>query len=147
MSHINVRFRDMGSAGSSVYDLGRFDGGVAFCERSGELSEGQSPYMRNLVYDRNMLRTRFGKESVRLSGVPAGELHSYCENLFFGGLVFHIGSALYTFDGKDGHMIYSGMPDCESVVFEMNSTLYFFCREARIFTVDKNFTVCYNIDV
>ncbi len=136
MAHINVSIPSTGTSEIKVVRLGDFSGGVSFCDFSGELLSSQSPYMKNLMYSRNLLRTRFGQ--VQASEVAvSGTLHSKCENIFFGYYVFHIGTSLCSFDGTAVNILSDALPDCDSFIFEMNSQLYIFCRVGHIFILDK----------
>lgn len=136
MAHINVSIPSQGTSERKVVRLDDFSGGVSFCDFSAELFASQSPYMKNLMYSRNLLRTRFGQAQVGEAAI-GGELHSKCETLFFGYYVFHIGTSLCSFDGTAVNVISETMPDCDSFIFEMNSQLYIFCREGYIFILDK----------
>ncbi len=145
MSHKDIGMPESFKSKSLFLDCGRFDKGVVFCEYDRELSEGQSPLIQNMIYDKNMLRTRFGQESVSTAASPKGELHSASSEFFFGNYVFHIGTGLYTFDGENLRAIYDEVPDCKSFMFVMNSMLYVFFEDIRIFVVDKDFTVSENV--
>lgn len=141
MSHINIRRPDTYAGKYSILNCGSFDKGVAFCKHSRELSDGQSPYMKNLIYTRNMLRTRAGQCKCNVPEDPLGKVHSASSEQFFGKYVFHIGNSLYSFDGQNLELLSQELPDCSSFMFEMNSTIYVFCSEVRVFMVDTHFVV------
>ncbi|MBR3995618.1 MAG: hypothetical protein IKI97_10105, partial [Clostridia bacterium] len=141
MSHINITVPRLSADKTTLLKCGKFDKGVAFCQYDRELYDGQSPFVKNMIYEKNMLRTRFGQYSVEIGDLPEGKLHSVCTDMFFKKYVFHIGGALYSFDGSELCLLSDEIPDCDSFVFEMNSTLYFFCSKVRIFMVKKDFSV------
>lgn len=145
MSHINIKTPNIPMGKNSILNCGSFDRGVAFCKYSRELSDGQSPYMKNLIYSGNMLRTRFGQCSCNVSQQPKGDVHSMSSEQFFGKYIFHIGTGLYSFDGTNLVLLSQELPDCSSFIFEMNSKIYVFCSEVRIFTVDSSFTASEHI--
>ncbi len=137
MSHINVNLPSVTAAQRKSLRLDSFSGGVSFCNFSGQLRDGQSPYMKNLMYSKNLLRTRFGQAQTAGGAAIPGELHSKCDSIFFGYYVFHIGTVLCAFDGENVKTLSEELPDCDSFIFEMNSQLYIFCMAARIFILDK----------
>lgn len=145
MSHINIPAPRLSADKTTFLKCGKFDKGVSFCKYDRELFEGQSPFIKNMIYEKNMLRTRFGQRSVGIEELPTGKVHSACTDMFFKKYVFHIGGALYAFDGNELVLLSNEIPDCDSFVFEMNSTLYFFCSQARIFMVNKDFEVSEHI--
>lgn len=128
------------SGGSVIADCGAFDRGVSFCRHTRELYDGQSPFMKNMIYESNMLRTRAGQKRLETEGIT-GDIHSCCRDMFFGRYVFHQGTCLYSFDGKVLQLLSDGLPDCDSFVFEMNSALHFYLSDVRIFNVDREFNV------
>lgn len=145
-AEINMAHNDIGAPENfanktSLHKCGSFDRGVVLCKYDRELSDGQSPYIKNMIFDRNMLRTRFGQVSIGTDIDALGGLHSKNEEIFFGSFVFHIGSGLYAFDGAGLRVLSENLPDCDSFIFEMNSMLYIFCSAARVFTVTKDFEV------
>ncbi len=141
MAHNDIGAPESFANKNSLHKCGRFDKGVVLCKYDRELSEGQSPYIKNMIYDKNMLRTRFGQIKVPVGTEPSGKFHSKNEEIFFGNFVFHIGSGLYAFDGTELRVLSDSLPDCDSFIFEMNSELYVFCSQVRIFIVTKNFEV------
>ncbi len=142
MSHINIGSPTGSACARKMVKLEDFTGGVRFCDFSRELLSGQSPYMKNLIYRDNLLRTRMGQEALDMGDIAfSGEFHSKNTDSFFGCFILHIGSELIRFSESGISVIYSDIPDCDSFVFEMNARLYFFCRCARVFVVEKDMTV------
>lgn len=141
MSHINIKVPSMGTLKMKEKAITDFTGGVNFCMFPTDLRVGQSPYMKNLVSNKNLLRTRFGQKDVENAENISGSYHSRCEELFFDHEVLHIGSCLVTFDGQQSRVILDTFPDCDSFMFEMNSKVYIFCKVERIFILDKDFSV------
>ncbi len=141
MSHNDIGAPESFRSKSLFLDCGKFDRGVVFCEHDRELADGQSPYMLNMIYERNMLRTRAGKESVNTGVIPNGELHSSFRELFFGKYVFHAGDGIYTFDGKDTVRLSGNVPDCGSFMAVMESKLYIYFETVAVFIVDSDFSL------
>lgn len=141
MSHNDIGAPESFSSKSLFLNCGKFDKGVVLCERDRELSEGQSPYMLNMIYRGNMLRTRFGKESVSTDVIPEGKLHSSLPGLFFGKYIFHVENGIYAFDGVKTERLSADVPSCASFMLVMEKKLYIFFECARIFIVDKDMVV------
>ncbi len=140
MSHINIKVPSMGALKMKEKEITDFTGGVNFCMFPTDLRTGQSPFMKNLIFSKNLLRTRFGQKNIDTASEIAGAFHSKCENLYFGREVMHIGTSLVTFDGEKSYVSLDTLPDCDSFMFEMNSKVYVFCKVRRIFILDRDFT-------
>ncbi|MBE6703757.1 MAG: hypothetical protein E7583_00695 [Ruminococcaceae bacterium] len=145
MAHNDIGAPENFRGKSLFMNCGKFDKGVVLCEHDRELTDGQSPYMLNMVFERNMLRTRFGQERIGGDVVPAGVLHSSFTELFYGRFVYHVGGGIYTFDGRDTVKIGPDVPDCDSFMLVMDSKLYIFFRCVSIFVVDSSFSVTEHI--
>ena len=94
MAHNDIGAPENFRGKSLFMNCGKFDKGVVLCEHDRELTDGQSPYMLNMVFERNMLRTRFGQERIGGDVVPAGVLHSSFTELFYGRFVYHVGGEI-----------------------------------------------------
>lgn len=140
MSHINIKVPSMGTLKMKEKAITDFTGGVNFCMFPTDLRVGQSPYMKNLICSKNLLRTRFGQKSIDTATEITGGFHSKCEELYFGREVMHIGTSLVTFDGEKSYVSLDTLPDCDSFMFEMNSKVYVFCKVRRIFILERDFT-------
>ena len=144
MAHNDIGKPQSFSGKTVLHKCGSFDKGVVLCTHDRELSAGQSPYIMNMIYEKNMLRMRPGQ--VRVDTLAnSGVLHSYSGDIFFGRYIFHVGTRICGFDGENASVLYDDAPDCDSFMFEMNSMLYIFCRDIRIFTVNENFEVSEHI--
>lgn len=141
MSHINIKVPSMGTLKIKEKEITDFTGGVNFCMFPTDLRTGQSPFMKNLIYSKNLLSTRSGQKNIDTATEVTGNFHSRCEELYFGREVMHIGTSLVTFDGEKSYVSLDTLPDCDSFMFEMNSKVYVFCKTRRIFIVDRDFTV------
>ncbi len=140
MSHVNVKMPSVSASSRKSIKLDSFGGGVAFCDFATQLYKGQSPYMKNLIFNKNLLRTRFGQKEVTTDCKCSGKLHSKSDKLFFGKYILHIGTRLIAFDGKTANLISDTLSDCDSFMFEMNANQYIFLKNARIFIVNKDFS-------
>lgn len=141
MSYVNVEVPNLPSEKRAYLKLNNFSGGVCFSKFDSQLSDGQSPFMKNMIFDSNLLRARFGRQILGNGANTEGSLHCVCENTFFGYKIMHIGGGLYSFDGNNFSTLCADVPNCKSFIFEMNAKLYLFCSSAKIFIIDKQLTV------
>lgn len=141
MTYVNVEVPNLPSEKQAYLKLSNFNGGVCFSKFHSQQSDGQSPFLKNLIFDNNLLRARFGQQTLGNGANAAGTLHCVCENPFFGYKILHIGGGLYSFDGESFSTLCTDIPNCKSFIFEMNAKLYLFCSSAQIFIIDKHLTV------
>ncbi len=141
MSYVNVEVPNLPSEKRAYLKLNGFSGGVCFSKFDSQLSDGQSPFMKNMIFDNNLLRARFGQQTLGSGAKAEGILHCVCENTFFGYKIMHIGGGLYAFNGNNFSTLCADVPNCSSFIFEMNAKLYLFCSSAKIFIINNRLAV------
>lgn len=141
MSHVNVPVPSVSRAAVKSYRIKDLSGGICITEDDEAVMPSAFPVMRNLISRSGLLRTREGLfES--LGGLPSsGTYYSRTDKPFFGNIIIHVGTALYAMNLTSQTKIYEEMPEAESFVVEMNSKLYFFARNYKIYIVDKDYNV------
>lgn len=141
MGYVKTSFPSLSSAATKIAYLENPSNGVCYNKDDLYLQNGQSPDMVNLEAFSGVLRTRAGQCSVFGKDPLCSSFHSITKQPFYNATILHNGTNLYKLSsGKSPELLFSDMPDANSVFVEFKAKLYIY-TSLRIYSVDKNFKV------
>ncbi len=141
MGYVKTSFPSLSSAATKIAYLENPSNGVCYDKDDLHLQNGQSPDMVNLEAFSGVLRTRAGQCSVFGKDPLCSSFHSITKQPFYDATILHNGTNLYKLSsGKSPELLFSDMPDANSVFVEFKSKLYIY-TSLRIYSVDKDFKV------
>lgn len=142
MGYVKTPFPSLSSSSSKIAYLETPTRGVCFGKDDLFLEKGQSPNMINLEAFSGILKTRQGQCSVFGKDPLCTAFHSITKQPFYEATILHNGTNLYKLTSKNNQpeLIFSQMPDKNSVFVEFKAKLYIYC-DLRIYSVDKEFKV------
>ncbi|MBR5528332.1 MAG: hypothetical protein IKV97_04950 [Clostridia bacterium] len=119
------------------FTVKEFSGGL--CKKETDLADNQVCELDNMFFSDGKLMCRGGLKGI--AGNFSGAFHSRLPAEYFENAVFHCGDALFRFDGENVTKLMEGVPDCSSVMVRINSKVYVYTEQEKIYEIDRDFNV------
>lgn len=136
MSYNPIRMGGTGTYPRYVYTVAELSGGIGASKSAS--SNGRAAELDNMCFDGERLVTRGGIG--RIGGELNGEFHSALQEEYCGSFVFHCGTGIYRFDGENISELKADVPDCKSFFLRMNSCVYLYTAQGKLFEVKSDFS-------
>lgn len=140
MAYNRVNVGAISKKGRYVYSPKELSGGLSRFDNGNDSALAQ---LSNMLFENGVLSQRGG--FCEVCPGANGSFHSLLDSEFEGNILFHIGSSILRFDGKEFVSVKENVSDSQSVFLAMNGNVYLYTAKYEIYEI-KNDLSCQKVE-